>query len=117
MKFGYLILLAGVLLSFAAAVVPHFSGAYQLMFGVLVAQLVPYMIYVPAVMRLDDLAVQVAGALLLMVHGVLVLVLRFVEGGEYDGVTIVAVPLLAALLLLPLMVRAARAPWPTDDRT
>lgn len=116
MKFGYLILLLGFGLSFVAAVVPHFSGAYQLMFGVLVAQITPYLIYAPAVVRLDDRAVQVAGVLLLMVHGALVLVQRFVHGGDYTGPTMVAVPLLAAVLLLPLLVRAARTPWPTDAR-
>ena len=116
MKFGYLILALGFGLSFVAAVVPHYSGAYQLMFGILVAHLVPYMVYAPAVVRLDDQAVQIAGALLLMAHGVLVLVQRFVQGGDYAGTTMVAVPLLVAVLLLPLLVRAARTPWPTDER-
>lgn len=116
MKLGYLILAAGFALSFTAAVVPHFSGAHQMMFGVLVAHLVPYLVYAPAAFKLDDRAVQVAGSLLLMGHAALVIAMRFLHGGDYAGSMIVAVPLLAAVFLLPLLVRAAQTPWPEPEQ-
>ena len=111
MKPGVLVICCGVVLSFVAAVVPHFSGAHQLLVGVLLAHLTPYLVYAPAVFRLDDRVVDVAGTLLLLTHGGLVTVERFVHLGEYAGSAIYAVPLLAALLLLPLLHRAARSPW------
>ena len=111
MKPGLLVICCGVVLSFIAAVVPHFSGAYQLLVGVLLAHLTPYLVYAPAVFRLDDRAVDVAGTLLFLIHGGLVTVERFVQRGEYAGSMIYVVPLVAALLLLPLLYRAAQAPW------
>ena len=111
MKPGILVIFCGVVLSFIAAVVPHFSGAYQLLVGVLLAHLTPYLVYAPAVLRLDDRAVDVAGVLLLLTHGGLVTLERFVNMGEYTGPAVYVVPLLAALLLSPLFHRAARAPW------
>ena len=111
MKPGFLFIGCGVVLSFIAAVVPHFSGAYQLLVGVLLAHLTPYFVYAPAAFRLDDRVVDVVGVLLLIVHGGLVTVERFVHMGEYVGSAIYVVPLLAALLLLPLFHQAAKAPW------
>ena len=77
----------------------------------LLAHLTPYLVYAPAVFRLDDRAVDVAGTLLFLIHGGLVTVERFVQRGEYTGSEIYVVPLLVALLLLPLFHRAARATW------
>ena len=111
MKTGFLVICCGVVLSFIAAVVPHFSGAYQLLVGVLLAHLTPYLVYAPAVFRLGDRAVDVAGTLLLLMHGGLVTVERFAQRGEYPGSVVYVVPLLAALLLLPLFHQAARPPW------
>lgn len=113
MNVGTLIIGAGALLSFAAAVVPQFPGVYQLMFAVLLAHLAPYMVYAPAALLLDNRAVDVAGVMLLLVHAALVIVQRFVNGGDYTGPIIYAIPLLAAVLLLPLCVKAARKPYPT----
>lgn len=113
MRIGFLIIGVGIVLSFIAAVVPHFSGAYQLQAGVLVAQLTPYTIYAPAAIKLDDRAVEVSGVLLVLVHSGLVAVERFAQEGQYVGSAIYVVPLLAALLLLPLLIRAARLPWPS----
>ena len=111
MKPGRLVICCGVVLSFIAAVVPHFSGAYQLLVGVLLANLTPYLVYAPAAFRLDDRAVDIAGTLLVLMHVMLVTVERFVHKGEYAGSVVYVAPLLAALLLLPLLHRAARTPW------
>lgn len=112
MRIGALVIAVGVGLSFIASVVPHFSGAYELRFGVLLTQLTPYLIYAPAAFRLPDRAVTIAGTLLVLVHAGLVAMERFAGGGAYEGPAIYAVPLLMALLLLPLLVRTARQPWP-----
>lgn len=112
MKMGFLITGIGIVLSFIAAVVPHFSGAYQLQAGVLLAQLAPYAVYAPAAFKLDDRAVEVAGVLLVMAHGGLVAIERFAQEGQYVDSTIYVMPLLAAAFLLPLLIRAARLPWP-----
>ena len=113
MKTGILIVGVGVVLSFVAAVVPHFSGAYQLQAGVLVAHLIPYAVYAPAAFTLDDRAVDISGVLLVLGHGALVAVERFAQGGEYADPAVYVVPLIAALLLLPLLIQVARRPWPS----
>ena len=113
MKLGFLIIGVGIVLSFMAAVVPHFSGAYQLQISVLLAQLTPYAIYAPAAFKLDDRAVEVSGVLLVLVHSGLVATERFAQEGQYADSAIHVVPLLAATFLLPLLVRAARLPWPS----
>lgn len=113
MRLGYLLIGTGVVLSFIAAVTPHFSGAYQLQAGVLLAHLTPYLILAPAVHKLDDRAVDISGVLLVLVHGALVAIERFAQEGQYVDSAIYVVPLLAATLLLPLLIRAARLPWPS----
>lgn len=105
-----MLIVIGVLLSFVAAVVPYYSGAYHLLFGVLLTHLLPYLLYAPAAARLDRPETTVAGVIVVGVHGILVIKQRFIDGADY-GWAIYAVPLLLAVLLLPLFVRAARQPW------
>lgn len=113
MKFDYVLIVAGVLLAFVAAVVPYYSGAYHLLFGVLLAHLLPYLLYAPAAVRLDRPETTVVGVIVVGVHGVLVIKQRLMDGADY-GWAIYAVPLLLAVLLLPLFIRAARRPWEAD---
>ena len=111
MHFPFVVVGAGILLSFVGAVVPHYSGAYQLAFGVLVAQLTPYLIYAIIAVLLQRTVTKVAGALMLVGHVLLIAKERFVERADYSDLSIYYLPLLAAALLIPLLVRALRAPW------
>ena len=111
MRFGYIVIGLGVVLSFIAAVTPHFSGAYQLQFGILVAHLAPYLVYAPAAVRWNRTITRAAGLLLLLLHGGFVVRTRWLQDGGYEGITVYVLPLVLALLLLPLLLRAARQPW------
>ncbi len=111
MRIEYTFVVLGVVLAFVAAVVPYYSGAYQLLFGVFVVNLIPYLLYSPVAARLNRPETVVAGALLLGVHGTFVINERFVNAADYSGSVIFVVPLILAALVLPLFIAAARRPW------
>lgn len=113
MKLGYVVIGSGVLLSFHAAVVPHFSAAYQLQFGTLLLHLLPYLVFAPAVVRLNTPVTNVAGGLLLLVHAIFVVRERLLQANGDQSILFLAVPVLLAILLLPLLVRAAAPTWQT----
>lgn len=115
MRFEYLLIILGVVLSFVAAVVPHYSGAYRLHLGVLVAHLIPYLIYAPAVARLSRRLTLGVGLLLVTAHGALVFHQRFMQAGDDAGLVVYLIPFVFSVLLLPLFVRAARPAWRTKS--
>ena len=108
---GYGILTTGVILAFVSAVVPFYGAGHQLLFGVFVAGITPYLAYALAVVLLRRPVTNVAGGLLLAGHVVLVAAERFIDGADYSDGSIVLVPLVFTLLLVPLVVQALRAPW------
>lgn len=102
---------AGVVLSFVSAVVPGYPPTYQLLFGVLVAGVTPYLVYGVVVVLLGDRLTAVAGGMLLVLHLLLVISERFLGGADYSDSYIYAAPLFLATLLTPLVVKALREPW------
>lgn len=109
--FGYGVVAAGFALAFVSAVVPFHEAGYRLMFGVFVAGLTPYLLYGLVVALLRHVMTTVAGAVLLLVHGGLVVVKRFLAQADYADGLIYVVPMLLTALLIPLFVRALREPW------
>jgi hypothetical protein len=115
MRFEYLLVILGVVLSFVAAVFPHYSGAYRLHPGVLVVHLMPYLMYAPAVARLSRRLMLGVGLLLVSAHGALVTHQSLVQGGDHAGLVVYLIPCLFSVLLFPLFVRAARPAWRTES--
>ena len=105
---AYWVLVAGLLLSFVSAVVPFYSAGYKLLYGVMLAGLLPYLIYAIAVPLLNARLVLAVGLALLGVHGWLVIGARFVGGADYSDGMIYYVPLLLALALVPLLLMVLR---------
>jgi hypothetical protein len=108
---AYWVIVAGLLLSFVSALVPFYSAGYKLLYAVMLAGLLPYLIYAIAAPLLRTGLVLGAGLLLLGVHTWLVISERFVHGADYSNGMIYYVPLLLALALLPLPVMVLRKPY------
>jgi hypothetical protein len=110
-QFGYGVIALGVVLSFLSAVVPFFTAGHQLLFGVFLAGVTPYLAYVLVVALLRRPVTNVAGAILVLFHGWLVISERYVGGADFSDRSIYYVPLIFTVLLIPLVVRALREPW------
>jgi hypothetical protein len=109
--FGYTILLVGLVLAFVSAVVPFYDAGYQLRTGVLLAGLLPYLLYGMALVLLPRTMTIAAGLLLLVVHAWLVIRERFIDHADYGDGMIYYLPVVLTLLLIPLLVKALHAPW------
>ena len=108
---AYWVIVAGLLLSFVSAVVPFYHAGYKLLYEVMLAGMLPYLVYGIAVPLLRTGPVLVAGFLLLGAHTWLVISERFVAGADYSNGMICYVPLLLSVALLPLPVMALRKPY------
>jgi hypothetical protein len=107
---GYAIIIAGVVLAFISAVIP-FYNAEQLNIGVLMAGLLPYMVYGFAVVLLRHPLTIITGLVLLFLHGWLVYHERFELNADYSSGMIYLVPIALALVLITLAAVALRQPW------
>lgn len=104
------IIVAGIVLSASAAIIPQYSY-HKLMFGVLLAGLLPYVVYGFAAAFLNTTLSLAAGLTLLVIHAGVVISERFVSDINYSDGTVYYVPLILAALLIPLLIMAARKPW------
>jgi len=108
---GYGIILAGVVLAFASAVVPFHNAGYRLDNGVLIAGMLPYLLFgLPAVL-VRGLLTLVTGLMVLATHAWLVARERFLDGADYGDGLIYLVPIVLTLALVPLIVVALRRRW------
>lgn len=108
---AYWVIVAGLLLSFISALVPFYSAGYKLLYGVMLAGLLPYLVYAIAAPLMRTSLILGAGLMLLGVHTWLVISERFVGGADYSDGMIYYVPLLLALALLPLPAMVLRKPY------
>ncbi|MGD8567407.1 MAG: hypothetical protein PVJ39_04945 [Gammaproteobacteria bacterium] len=104
------IIIAGIVLSAAAAIVPQYSY-HKLMFGVLLAGLLPYVIFGFAAAFLTATLSIAAGLILLVIHAGVVVNERFMGNINYNDGLVYYVPLILTALLIPLLIVAARKPW------
>ncbi len=108
---GYLFILAGALLAAVSSFVPYFDAGYQLMASVLIAGLIPYIVYSVAVVLMRGALTTLAGAVMVAVHAWLVVSERFAREVDYSNGMIYYVPILMAIVVLPLAIAALRQPW------
>lgn len=103
---GWIIVLYGLGLSLIAAFVPHFETGYHLMFGVLLAGLFPYMVYAVTVPLLPGAITTAAGVILALAHTWLVVTERFIGSADYSNSMIYIIPIIMAILVIPLAIIA-----------
>lgn len=102
---------AGIALAFLSAAVPHYTAGYRLAAGILIAGLLPYLIYGLAVPLLRGTLTAVVGVVLVILHAVMVFNERVGQGVESAGGLIYYGPMVLALVVLPLVVMALRVPY------
>jgi|GEM_PF-2415654 len=100
---GWIIILYGLALSFFAAFTPFFNAGFLFKGNVLLAGLLPYLIYAIAVPLLPGTITTSVGILLTLLHTGLVITVRFFSGPE---ILIFILPIMVAVLLVPLVVIA-----------
>lgn len=111
------ILIGGVVLSFAAAVVPHFNSAFRLEPLILVAGVLPYLVYGVLAWFLRGQVRIASGAAVLGLHLLVVIQQRWLTDGYAEGTLLYWAPLVLAAALLFLIPRAqAGARYPRGGK-
>lgn len=105
------VIAAGVVLSFVSALAPFFAAGYKLDYVVLLAGLLPYLVYGSAAPVLARGIAVSSGLLLLLAHSALLIGVRGVDAAAYSSGMLHFVPILLAVLMLPLLVLAQRHPY------
>ena len=105
---GYLFIVIGIVLSVVSALVPHFEAGYRLMLSVLSAGILPYLVYSVAVPLLRSHLTTAVGVVIVLVHAWLVFSERLIGGADYSSGRIYYVPLILAVLTLPLALTAIK---------
>lgn len=108
---AYGIIVIGLILAFVSAVVPFYGTGYELMLSVLLSGLIPYLIYGIAIPFLNGGLLILPGLVLVAIHAWLVVSERFLKNADYSDGMIYYLPVVLAILLLPLILRALREPW------
>lgn len=106
-----LIIIAGCVLGLTSALVPHYNAGYKLMVSVLLAGILPYMVYGIAIPYLRGIILIIPGLLLTATHFWLVMKYRFTLPVDYSDNWIYYGPLLLAVATLPLAAHAMRVPY------
>lgn len=105
---AYLIILLGLGLAAAAALVPFYNVAYLLEPGILLAVLMPFLLYGLFIESLRGSWLLATGLLLLAANLVLVAFERYLRYDGYTDDLIYWVPTLAAVVVLPIAYRLGR---------
>ncbi|QLQ02214.1 MAG: hypothetical protein HZY77_04530 [Thiobacillus sp.] len=105
---AYLIILLGLGLAAAASLVPFYHVAYLLEPGILLAVLMPFLLYGLFIESLRGSWLLATGLLLLAANLVLVAFERYLRYDGYTDDLIYWVPTLAAVLVLPIAYRLGR---------
>ena len=105
---AYLIILLGLGLAAAASLVPFYHVAYLLEPGILLAELMPFLLYGLFIESLRGSWLLATGLLLLAANLVLVAFERYLRYDGYTDDLIYWVPTLAAVVVLPIAYRLGR---------
>jgi len=99
------VLVLGTVTAAAVSLEPHFSSAYQLHFGLLAANLLPYLLYAAITACRRGTPIDVLGLVLVITHvGLLAW-----PGLIWEAHTAVfAVPLILSAIILPIVIYAAK---------
>lgn len=105
---GYWFILIGLLLSLISALVPHFEAGYRLMVSVFIVGMLPYIVYGITVPLSRSTLTTIVGLAIVVAHTSLVFNERILGNADYSNGMIYYVPMLIALVILPLAVIAVK---------
>jgi len=105
---GYLFIIIGLLLSFISAFVPFFEAGYKLMVSVLIAGMLPYLVYGMAVPLSRSILTTFIGLVIVIAHAWLVVNERFIGKADYGDNMIYYGPMIIAVAVLPLVIIAIK---------
>lgn len=105
---AYLIVLAGCLLSVAAALVPFYHTGYQLNAGVLLVGILPYLVYGSLSATVRGWPLLIAGALVFGLDAGVKIPERFLHYDGYSSGLVYSVPLLSTFVVLPAILGIGR---------
>jgi hypothetical protein len=106
--FAYLVITLGVMLSFAAAVVPHYDTGYILLLGVASAGLLPYVVYGFFSDLVRGWRLLITGALIFGVDLGVKIPERFLHYDGYASGVIYYAPFISTLAAIVLLGTGAR---------
>ncbi|MGD2073989.1 MAG: hypothetical protein PVI91_01275 [Gammaproteobacteria bacterium] len=104
----YLLLAAGCLLAFVSALVPFFDDGHRLLVGVLLAGLLPYLIFGLVLPYLHGWALALPALVMVGIHAWVVVTQRFAAYQDYSDGTIYYVPFALAIAAAVLVAWALR---------
>ena len=107
-RIAYLIVAAGVVLSFIAAVVPFENTGYKLMGSFLFLGLAPYVIYGALTDVLKGYALLIPGLAILSIDLIVKIQQRFFTASPADSNLLLWVPVVLAVVVLPAAIFAGR---------
>jgi len=102
--FAYLIIALGSLLTFTTAVVPFYSGSYELLMTVLAGGLMPYIVYGLFTDVVRGWPLLIAGMLIFGIDLGVKIPERFVHFDGYAGNAIYYAPLISTFVILPVIL-------------
>ena len=105
---GYLFLIIGLTLSFISAFVPFFEAGYKLMTSVLIAGMLPYLVYAIAVPLSRSTMTTMLGLVIVITHALLVFNERFIGNADYSDNIIYYGPIIIAVIVLPFVIIAIK---------
>jgi len=109
LEFG--IIVVGCAMAFLASFNPQLAMGYHLDVGILLAGLLPYLVYSVAVVLLDGALITLLGIVLIVIHAWVIVNVRFVDAGGYSSDLLVNVPLILSVVMLPAAIVACRKPY------
>jgi hypothetical protein len=98
---------AGVVLAFAAAVVPHYAAGYRLLVDVLLIGLLPYLVYLVFSELVRGRLLPWVGIALFAADLAVKLPARYLHADGYPGAMVYLWPLVAAFVVLPVLLGPA----------
>ena len=105
---AYLFIVVGVAIAGLSAVVPHFNAGYHLAFGVFLAGILPYVVYGALTELLRGWSLVLPGAVIVAAHIWLTVRERYLAYDGYQSAAIYVVPIILAVVVLPLGIVAGR---------
>jgi len=100
---GWIIVIYGVFLSTIASFTSFYDAGYLFQANILLAGLLPYLVYVIAVALLPGTGTTTSGAVLAVTHTALVAAVHLIEG---IYTLLYTLPMVMAVLLMPLAIIA-----------
>ena len=105
------VIVLGAVTALTVAFEPHFSSAYQLQFGILAVNLLPYLLYATIAAGARGTWVTLLGIGLVVSHVAMLARPEWFESLWGAGTALYGVALVLSLVLLPVVYYATKPSW------